>query len=90
MAEYYCGPQRWPKWVRKPLSRFYNRACKAHDETFDEDRFKKEVSRRRRVLRKAWKRGKVKLTDYVLHGLLFGYLLYRMTAAFGRWYKVKS
>lgn len=96
MDECHCGPQRWPKWVREPLSRFYNRACKNHDENYDdadcaffeaERIFKDEVTRRRRVLRKAWKRKKITLKDYILHGLVIGYLMYRFTQLFGRAYK---
>ena len=93
---YYCGPQRWPRWIRKILSRYYNRPCRNHDENYDnpdcdfeesEAQFKDEVSRRRKVLRKAWKLKKVPLLDYIIHALIFGYVFYRFTRLIGRRYK---
>ena len=93
---YYCGPQSWPVWIRRILSKYYNRPCRNHDYNYShalcsfeesELEFKEDVSRRRKVLRKAWKRSKVKLGDYLLHGLVFGYILYRFTRVFGKWYK---
>jgi len=92
---YYCGPQSWPQWVRKPLSKYYNRACRTHDDHYEkgtlheeaESEFKQDIERRRRVLRKAWKRGKVKYRTYVLHGRLFGRFMPRLTNRFGKFFK---
>ena len=93
---YYCGPQSWPQFIRKVLSKYYNRPCRNHDENYSdtsisfdhsEEQFKEEVSRRRGVLRKAWKRKKVPLKDYLIHGLGFGYLMCQFTRAFGRKFK---
>ena len=90
--EYYCGPQSWPAWIRKPLSKYYNRACRNHDKNYAdltefkeaEKQFKSEVKRRRRVLRKALKFEKVSLTTYLIHGTIFGRLMPRLTRRFGK------
>ena len=29
--EYYCGLYRWPKWLRKILSKKFNASCMLHD-----------------------------------------------------------
>lgn len=96
MNKYYCGPQQWPTWIRKPLSRFYNRACYNHDTNYDspaieladaEAQFKAEVQRRRAILKKAYKRGKVSYVEYVIHGRLFGLLMPRLTKRYGRLFR---
>ena len=93
MAKYYCGPQGWPAWIRKPLSRYYNRACHNHDANYDdpaiefdkaEAQFKEEVTRRRGVLKKAYKRGKISYLTYIVHGRLFGLIMPRLTKRYGR------
>ena len=96
VGDYRCGPQSWPAWIRKPLSRFYNRACHIHDNDYGnpevtfsqaEKTFTGEIARRRRALRKAWRKGKVGLFVYILHGLIFGYLIPLSTRRFGKFFR---
>lgn len=97
VGDYRCGPQSWPQWIRKIFSRFYNRACHIHDDDYGnpevthaeaESKFKKHVKRKRRGLRKAWKRGKIGFFIYVVHGLVFGYIMPFSTRRFGKFFKI--
>jgi len=93
--KYHCGPQSWPRWIRKPISKYYNRACRNHDENYNnnvdfkksESQFKSEVSRRRGVLKKAWKFGKVSFLTYLVHGRLLGLFMPRLTRRFGKHFR---
>lgn len=87
-----CGPQAWPKWIRRPLSRFYNRACKNHDANYSTDevslsdaeqQFRTEIARRQSVMWKAFKRKKISLREVLLHGVLFGYMMPVLTGLGG-------
>jgi hypothetical protein len=35
-VEFYCGPDYFPKWLRKKLSKKFNTACAIHDEMYEQ------------------------------------------------------
>ena len=34
--KYHCGAEKWPKWVRRIASLYFNSACKIHDLDYGE------------------------------------------------------
>ena len=93
---YYCGPQSWPQWLRKPLSRFYNRACRDHDNDYSdpecdfeeaEVKFDNSVTRKRKALHKAWHKKKINTWVYIKQAVLIGYSMPVLTKKFGRFFK---
>lgn len=92
-SDYYCGPQHWPRWFRKPLSKYYNRACREHDNDYGsgelsrsvaELKFRKEIIRKRKAIKKAWKVGKLTFIDLVFHGIILSRVIPITTKLFGR------